>query len=367
MDKIKCAGCGIEIQTENPAKPGYAPASSLSKESIVCKRCFRMKHYNEVSNVTLKDEDFLRLLNSIGKTDSLIVKMVDLFDFDGSWLSGIQRFIGQNSMLVVVNKIDLLPKTLHPTKIEHWVRRRLKSFGISPVEVLLCSAKKNIGFEEVVGAIDHYRQGKDVYVVGSANVGKSTLINRLIHDFSDLDMELTTSRYPGTTLDLVHIPLEDGKAIIDTPGIIHRNRLTELVTPHDLQLIMPDKTINARGYQLNDQQTLFFGAMARIDFVKGTRQSFICYLSNEMPIHRTKLENADSLYANHRGEMLAPPFIEAIDSLPPFTKHTLRIKSGDDQDVFIAGLGWIALQGEDAVVEVHAPKGVSVGLRPSLI
>ena len=67
-----------------------------------------------------------------------------------------------------------------------------------------------------------------MYVVGGTNVGKSTLINRLIRDYSDLEQELTTSRYPGTTLDMVNIPLDDGKYIIDTPGIVYPWRFSEL-------------------------------------------------------------------------------------------------------------------------------------------
>lgn len=70
-------------------------------------------------------------------------------------------------------------------------------------------------------------------------MGKSTLINRLIRDYSDMEQELTTSRYPGTTLDMVNIPLDDGKHIIDTPGIVYPWRFSEIVSRQDLSAIMP--------------------------------------------------------------------------------------------------------------------------------
>ena len=38
--ELNCIGCGAEIQTENPNELGYAPASSLEKETIICQRCF---------------------------------------------------------------------------------------------------------------------------------------------------------------------------------------------------------------------------------------------------------------------------------------------------------------------------------------
>ena len=34
------------------------------------------------------------------KVDALIVKIVDIFDFNGSWLPGLHRFIGNNKVLI---------------------------------------------------------------------------------------------------------------------------------------------------------------------------------------------------------------------------------------------------------------------------
>lgn len=49
-------------------------------------------------------------------------------------------------------------------------------------------------------AIEHYAKDKHVIFMGVANSGKSTLINKLL-----ASTDLTTSRNPGTTLDLVTI------------------------------------------------------------------------------------------------------------------------------------------------------------------
>ncbi len=76
---------------------GYAPKSALEKENIICQRCFRLKHYNEVQDVSLTDDDFLKILNKVGEKDSLIVKIVDIFDFNGSWFPGLHRFVGEQS------------------------------------------------------------------------------------------------------------------------------------------------------------------------------------------------------------------------------------------------------------------------------
>lgn len=127
---------------------------------------------------------------------------------------------------------------------------------------MLCSAKRGQGFDRLLASVSSLRGRRDVFVVGATNVGKSTLINRLISDYSDLEQELTTSRYPGTTLDSVKIPLDDGHHIIDTPGIVYPWRYSELVERRDLDAVMPAKPLKPAVYQLNAGQTLFSAGWA---------------------------------------------------------------------------------------------------------
>ncbi|XEC96772.1 ribosome biogenesis GTPase YqeH [Paenibacillus tarimensis] len=368
QEAISCAGCGIALQTESQYKPGYIPEAAKSRTPIICQRCFRIKNYNEAASVAIDHDDFLRLLGSIASTDSLVIHIVDLFDFEGSLISGLQRFVGNNPVLLVVNKADLLPKSTNLNRLRNWTQKQAKAAGLRTVDVVLCSAKLNLGFERVVQALEQYRNGRDVYVVGATNVGKSTLINRLIRDYSDLDNELTTSRYPGTTLDAVRIPLDDGKAIIDTPGIVYPSRLTELVPKNVLQSLLPEKMIKPLVFQLNEHQTLFMGALARFDFVEGERQSFTFYLSDRIQVHRTKLERADHMMSEHLGALLSPPTKAELEEMPPWTRHSLRIPRGSESDIFISGLGWIRANGASgAIVDVYAPKGVKVLIRDALI
>ena len=77
--------------------------------------------------------------------------------------------------------------------------------------------------EEVAAA----PQGPRVAVVGRPNVGKSTLINRLIGT-----ERLVTSAEPGTTRDSVLVPCERGGeqfALVDTAGIRRRARVSEAI------------------------------------------------------------------------------------------------------------------------------------------
>ncbi|MBT2694119.1 ribosome biogenesis GTPase YqeH [Bacillus sp. ISL-55] len=365
-EQFNCTGCGVKIQTENPEELGYAPASSLEKEVVVCQRCFRLKNYNEIQDVSLTDDDFLKILNELSSRDALIVKIVDIFDFNGSWLPGIQRFAGKNPVLLIGNKADLVPKSVKQRKLIDWMKKESRDLGLNPIDVSLVSAAKGYNIREAAAAIDEYRDGKDVYIVGCTNVGKSTFINRIIKEVTGEGDIITTSHFPGTTLDMIEIPLEDGKAIVDTPGIINHHQMAHYVDKRDLKFITPKKEIKPKVYQLNEEQTLFFGGLARFDYISGGRRSFSCYVPNEINIHRTKLEKADELYKNHAGELLTPPRREQMDEFPELVRHEFTIKEAKT-DVVFSGLGWITVNDAGAKIAAHVPKGVHVMLRRSLI
>src|SRR5690625_3385108 len=89
---IRCIGCGAVIQTTDKEKSGYTPNSVLERSmetgEIYCQRCFRLRHYNEVQDVELTHDDFRHMLGEIGETNSLILYVVDLLDFNGSMIPG---------------------------------------------------------------------------------------------------------------------------------------------------------------------------------------------------------------------------------------------------------------------------------------
>jgi ribosome biogenesis GTPase YqeH len=365
-EQYKCIGCGVSIQTEEPGKLGFAPPSAIKKDAVVCQRCFRLKHYNEVQDVSLTDDDFIRILTGIGKKNALVVKIVDIFDFNGSWLPGLHRFVGQNEIILVGNKMDLLPKSIKTQKLIHWMKQEARELGLKPKDVFLISAEKGYGIEDLVAAIEDYRDGKDVYVVGSTNVGKSTFINRILKEYGGEEELITTSHFPGTTLDVIDIPIDDHASLVDTPGIINHHQMAHFVQKEDLKTITPKREIKPKIFQLNEEQTLFFGGLARLDFVSGARQPFVCYVSNELSIHRTKLQKADELYQNHLGELLTPPRKEDLEQFPELQAFPFTIKE-DKVDVVFSGLGWVTLQEPGTRIVAYAPKGVGVSLRRSLI
>lgn len=366
METIYCMGCGVEVQTENPEGLGYTPKSSIEKENILCKRCFRLKHYNEIQDVSIHDDEFLKMVSSIRDREGLVVHIIDIFDVNGTMIKSLPRIVGDNPIILVGNKMDLLPKSTNQNKLVQWLRSSAKEIGLKVKDVFLISSVKGYGIEELTSQIEFYRDNKDVFIVGTTNVGKSTFINRLIKQSVGESDVITTSYFPGTTLGFIEIPLDDDTALIDTPGIVNHEQIAHYISDHDLKIVTPTKEIKPRVYQLNAQQTLFFGGLARLDFIKGDRQSFVCYFSNQLPIHRTKLEKADELYENHVGELLSPPNEESLKLLPEMTSNAFKLQ-GEKTDIVFPGLGWVTVMGKNTTVVAHSPKEVAVSIRKSLI
>lgn len=367
-EELRCIGCGAVIQSDDKTKPGYTPRAAVKKglasNELYCQRCFRLRHYNEVAPVSLTDDDFLQLLNHIRDAHALIVYVVDIFDLNGSLIPGLHRFVGDNPVLLVGNKEDLLPRSLRRSRLRDWMRQQVNLAGIRPLSTVLVSAKKNHQIDHLLEQIEKYRQHRDVYVVGVTNVGKSTLINQIIKQRTGVQDLITTSRFPGTTLDKIEIPLDDGHQLIDTPGIIHQHQMAHVLPAEDLKLVAPQKEIKPRTYQLTAGQTIFLGGIGRFDYVKGPKNGIVAYFDNNLLLHRTKLSNADDFYHKHLGDLLTPPTKQHRDQLPPLER--IEFTTEKKTDVVFEGLGWITVP-QGVTVAGWAPLGVGVLTRRAMI
>src|SRR5690625_4922789 len=361
---MTCEGCGGKLQTDDAEEIGYIPKTALDKHNLLCQRCFQLRHYNKNVPVSVESDAYLELVSTIRQTDSLVVHLIDIFDVEGTLLKGLPRIVGNNPILLVGNKLDLLPKSTNQRKLTDWLFRKAKDAGIQVEDVFLISSKKSYHLEELAMEMEFRRKNKDIYVVGVTNVGKSTFINQFIKRSTGIKDAITTSYFPGTTLGFIKIPLNRHSALIDTPGIVNENQMAHYVSKQDLKVITPKKEIKPRNYQLNSGQTLFIGGLGRLDFIKGSKQTFVCYFANEVMIHRTKIANADDLYDRQVGDLLSPPDKETLSILPELVKHSHRL-THPYTDVVFPGLGWITVLDGNVTVDVYNPKRIAISILKS--
>ena len=131
------------------------------------------------------------------------------------------------STSVVINKVD----GIDPNQAQ----ADFYALGFSQIRTISASHRKGIN-PLLESLLDSYPEdqvqsiettGPNIAVIGRPNVGKSTLINRLIGE-----ERVVTFDQPGTTRDTISVPFERrGKhyTLIDTAGVRKRGKVSEVV------------------------------------------------------------------------------------------------------------------------------------------
>lgn len=326
-----CKGCGVRLQDNNTLLEGYT--TDLSKD--LCKRCFRVKNYGEYEIITKSNDEYIKILEDIGKTKSLVLYVVDLLSIPKN-LEDIKKYLKNNKIILVLNKKDLLPLSVKDNKILEYFS------NIDFLDKIIISASKNYNLDNLLKLIKKHRIYKDIYVVGNTNAGKSTLINKLIEDYSIDTSDITISNMPSTTLNEIRIPFKDFN-LIDTPGLVDPHNIINNLTEENMKKLTSKKEIKPRTYQLRKGSSLLIEDFIRIDYQEGDRNSFTIFASNKLNIKRI----------SYRKNVLRD-------------LHAKEINIKYHEDIVINGFGFIKTIVEGKV-NIYAHKDVDVFTRKSLI
>lgn len=323
----KCIGCGVILQTESKEKSGY----TTNIEKSLCERCFRIENYGEYKKVTKNNTEYINILKEINKTNELVILVVDIFNLNDN-MNVIKENIN-NDILLVITKRDILPKSIHDEKLIEYIR----NYNLKIKDQVVISSYKNYNFDELYEKINKYKKSENVYVIGFTNAGKSTMINKLIYNYSNNFTKITTSIMPSTTLDKIEIKLNDELTIIDTPGILCEKSFYDILDGKELKKIIPKKEIKPISYQIKEKQYIVIDKYA---IIEAENINIVIFMSNSLNIKR--------LYKK------------------PETKlKEINIKI-DNNDLVINGLGFIKCIGSGNI-NVYTQDEVSVTTRKNLI
>lgn len=249
----KCVGCGV-----------------LTTNSL-CERCFRIRNYNEYKKVDINN-NFLSNLDKIGIND-LVVLVVDLLNIPKNFETIKSKI--KNNVILVLNKFDLMPTN----NIDRY-KSYFDKYNINIIDTLCVSSKNNYNIDELYKCIKNNVTNK-VYFIGYTNSGKSSLINKIIYNYSNINTSITTSYLANTTLDLIEIKL-DSFTIVDTPGIITNNNLNNL-SDNILKKLSKSKRIKPISYQVKGMQYIFIEDIIKISI---SDNDVVIYVPSNISVNR---------------------------------------------------------------------------------
>ena len=379
---------------------------ALSKKKTICKRCHGLQNFGKVDEALrpgwskeplLAQEKFKELLSPLKDRPAVIIALVDLFDFSGSVLPELDSIAGDNPVILAANKADLLPSDMGNHRVESWVRRELEYLGVKSIAnvggaVRLVSCKTGWGVQEMLEKARKLADDMDcdIYVVGAANAGKSTLLNQVLWKASNEKFmgkrragnqnarkgEITTSPLPGTTLKFIQVKLQGGRNLYDTPGLLVPGTITQLLTPDELKIVVPSKRVEPITFRLESGKCVLVGGLAKIELVGDSKPFlFTFFVANGIKLHITNGNKAHDVIMKHAGEMLTPPLPpgpERLAEIGEFEDHIVDVEGMGWKeaaaDISLTGLGWVAVTGAGmAKVKVSVPQGIGILVRPPLM
>ena len=383
----KCIGCGITLQSLNQDQPGYVPSTILVEEgNIYCKRCFNIIHYGKLYDPTITNKEYYEKIDRIKDENAIVLLMIDCMDIYGGFIPNLYKHIGNNPVIILVNKIDLFPKDISLKLLEAKIKELAKENNLALDSVIMISSKKKKNIERIINKIDFIQERFDyknrnvhhnpnkaltkIYVIGVASTGKSTFLNIFKKDIMKDDLLITTSLQMQTTLDFIKITIDKYHTLIDTPGFINYHSYQAYLNSHDNEILNAKNYLKPKTYQLNGDQTIYLGGLVRLDFYSEEKINVSFYTSNELYIHRTKRTNADKLYIDKLGTLLVPPtkeeLIEELKNPKNLKKVEYNLIEGS-YDIFISGIGFIHIKAKNCKAIINLYHKIDVNLTESII
>jgi len=418
-----CYGCGACLQEEYDDVPGYVDAELLASkrmhrqlDTVLCSRCRLLAQGKFVpvvreastdlagNRAVITPQQLRDQLKGLADRAALIVKLVDMVDVSGSFLTRVRSLVGRNPVILVGTKADLLPRGTDPLLVKQWLTQLAEAHSLNVLEVQLVSSRTGLGVDGAVRAILGTRKGRDVYVLGAANVGKSLFIRAFLKAlaardpfaFGKLKYQPIASATPGTTLGIIPLDVfSGGSKLHDTPGVHLHHRVSSRLPPDDVKAVavkgqlkgvaapvservLAQLAAGVRGRRLEEEAgwSVLWGGFLRVDVLKAPVCARLVFFGPKgVALRGVETADAAAFVERELGGQLTPPSTReaalALGVMEEKRTLTFAVNLGEASvDVAVSGLGWFTVVGVqqsglggEMIIRLHAPRAVELFVR----
>ena len=363
---IRCYSCGRILQSTDEKAPGYIKKEVLESEKqsfFFCEECFEKERHQKTANEPFVSQDLLKILNDAKKKEALFVYVINVFSFEAAFNSEVDEILKGSEMLILANKIDLLPRGTDLTKLKKYIAHQFLIHGlkIKRDNILLCSAIDSKIANEVLQEVYARSNGKDVYLIGAKLSGRRTVISEVLKIFPNKTGKAIVSKeYPGTTTKVMRIPLSKKNSFFDMPPIDDDNSLLHNLDRTSLRSVDVTKQLKPRRVKLTTRHDLLLGGLGLVQVINHKNVNIDVYMSPQIELLRVSKKNSDVRLIKLIEYKAIKPRLTRTKTITDFDVYEIDIDENGERDIGIQGLGWFTFKADAQSFRIFVPKGVSI-------
>lgn len=372
MDQIskirKCFHCGTTLQSDNPSLEGYVKSEILENPTqnfIFCEKCFETQRFHSISNEPFIDEDFVKIIQEAKNNKCLLVYVVNLLSFETSFSKEVIDLVNGMKILVVGTKFDLMPEESSKEDLQEYVAHRFRVAGLKITcnDVMITSTNDEETSREILTRIFELKAGKNVYVVGSSDAGKTALISSFLKIYKNLSNgTISTHEYKDTNLKVTEIPMTNKSSMFETPGISITNSILFGLDAKTLRAVYISKPLEPREMSLSKGHSMFIGGLAIIELIEGEKMDVICYFHENVQLRKNHVNDTETKFIKLNNKKELMPSLPKVKSTKDMEVFEIDTKNNEScyRDIGFTGLGWVSVKAKNHKLRIYVPKGVSI-------
>lgn len=338
--------------------------SCLKKE--ILKRGFNQLNIKHVSLVSAKTGYGI---------EELITQLQNKWAYQGDvYLLGCTN-VGKSSLFnVLLNSDYCRPETfnlIRKATICPWPGTTLEMLKFPiyrPSDIRVYERFKRLHSEKAIKAKKEQLRTENAQKSGSiSDVVLQGTIGRTFARNLDVDVDdvfaMSKGSQPITTFNEKRKEYRQARWVYDTPGVMHPEQITNLLTPEEIVTLQTKKMITPRAYRLKPGMSLFLAGLSRLDFLKSDSNDLnwiqiFLFASLDLPTMIVETSFAEDVYQKYiNTPLLNVPKLdkERVNNWPGLKCHPeditvkgyiLKPKYKENNcsgDIILSSTGWVGL------------------------